>query len=668
MICEHLIQLPDDTLCPPGQWHPYPRCAERAAWDSLPEATRTACIAAGERLLGEPWPMLPAAEILAFRRDGNRRRYETPYFARRRALVALVLAECCEGRGRFIDEIVNGFWCLCEETSWCLPAHIGGLAEHAGLPDPLVPVVDLFAAESGSLVAWTLYLLGDELGAVSTLLPARLGREIEQRIIEPALARDDFWWMGLDDPGRMLNNWTPWIVSNWLVCTLLTDEHVGRRTASVFKAAGCLDRFLVRMPADGGCDEGPSYWGRAAASVLDALETLKSASRGALDFYGDPLIRALGRYMVAAHISDNWFVNFADAGARFTPPAHSIYGYGVRTGDNDLMRLGAYFWQQAQAGTRNTADPNRDRNWRFGVRAAGGRGDATIDFGSDLNRSLQAIFRFPVTLSVETPPPMIRDSWLPDTQVVTARDRAGSAEGWFVAAKGGHNAESHNHNDIGSFIIFHDGAPLIVDAGVGEYTRQTFGPERYKIWTMRSSFHSLLPVLDGVEQQVGAAYRSRDVAYEAGDERMRFSLDLRDAYPSEARIGQWRREIELVRGDRVTVTDNYTLTAEIGEIALMLLTPSAPSLENDGRVRLDSQMLPEAVASAAGTVSFEAEGVEVTLGDIPIDDTRLSPVWGKRLHTIRFVLRRPALTGRLRFTFQASDDNKCTDRISKTPL
>ncbi len=651
MICQQLIQLPDDTLQPPGQWRPYPRCAERAGWESLPEATRAACIAAGERWLGEPWPPLPATEILAFRRDGNRRRYETPYFARRYALVALVLAECCEGRGRFIDEIVNGLWCLCEETSWCLPAHIGGPAEHAGLPDPLAPVVDLFAAESGSLVAWTLYLLGDELGAVSALLPARLRREIEQRIIEPALAHDDYWWMGLDDPGRMLNNWTPWIVSNWLACALLADEQAGRRTAAVYKAAGCLDRFLARMPADGGCDEGPSYWGRAAASVLDALEILKSASRGALDFYGDPLIQALGRYMVAVHIADTWFVNFADASARFTPPTHSVYGYGVRTGDNDLMQLGAYLCQQAQAGTRGAADSDRDRTWRLGLRAAGGQAGAAVDFGSDLNRALQALFRFPITLAVETPPPMVRDAWLPDTQVVTARDRAGSAEGWFVAAKGGHNAESHNHNDIGSFIVFHDGAPLIVDAGVGEYTRQTFSPERYKIWTMRSSFHSLLPVLDGVEQLAGAAYRARDVAYEADDARMRFTLDLRDAYPPEARIGQWRREIELVRGDRVTVTDHYTLTADVGEIAMVLLTPSAPSLEAGGRVRLESRMLPGAVASANGMITVEAEGVDITLGEIPLDDTRLSPVWGKRLHTIRLVMRRPARTGRLRFTF-----------------
>ena len=130
-------------------------------------------------------------------------------------------------------------------------AHIWSAAEHGGLPDQLAPSVDLFAAETGSLIALTLYLLGDELNTVSTLLPARLRRKVEQRVIEPALTSDHYWWMGIENPGHMLNNWTPWIVSNWLVCILL-DDQPARRTASLYKAVGCLDRFLACMPADGG--------------------------------------------------------------------------------------------------------------------------------------------------------------------------------------------------------------------------------------------------------------------------------------------------------------------------------------------------------------------------------------------------------------------------------
>ena len=217
-----------------------------------------------------------------------------------------------------------------------------GSQESGGLPDVREPVVDLFAAETGGLLTCVLELLGDELGRVSDLIPQRIRSEIEARILDPALARDDFWWMGLGDPGRKLNNWTPWIVSNWLLCSLLADDNPGRRLAGIYKAAGCLDRYLAQLPADGGCDEGPSYWGRAGGSLFDGLEILHSASHGELTCYDEPLVREIGAYIARVHIGGDWFVNFADAPARPRLRPHTVYGYGVRTRQSSLMQLGAW--------------------------------------------------------------------------------------------------------------------------------------------------------------------------------------------------------------------------------------------------------------------------------------------------------------------------------------
>jgi len=67
--------------------------------------------------------VLTAVRFMDFGRDGNRSRYEALYFRRRSALGGLVLAECLENEGRFIDQIINGIWCICEESTWILPAH-----------------------------------------------------------------------------------------------------------------------------------------------------------------------------------------------------------------------------------------------------------------------------------------------------------------------------------------------------------------------------------------------------------------------------------------------------------------------------------------------------------------------------------------------------------------
>ena len=157
-----------------AQWKPYPTAADRGAWEALPETVRQAQIRLGERALTQPWPHLEATNYLQFARNGNRSEYETPNFARRDILGTLVIAECMEGKGRFLDGITNAVWSICEESSWVLPAHINAQKAGSGLPDTTEPVVDLFDGETAALVAWTAYLVGEQLQTVSPLILPRL--------------------------------------------------------------------------------------------------------------------------------------------------------------------------------------------------------------------------------------------------------------------------------------------------------------------------------------------------------------------------------------------------------------------------------------------------------------------------------------------------------------
>ena len=128
-----------------------------------------------------------------------------------------------------------------------------------------------------------------------------------------------------------------------------------------------------------------------------------------------------------------------------------------------------------------------------------------------------SIFSAAEIAQAEAYAPQPRDVWLPVIEVMAARDQARSARGLYVAAKGGHNNESHNHNDIGEFVVYLDGLPLLIDAGVETYSRKTFSPQRYEIWTMQSAYHSL-PTIDGVQQSPGEQFAARDVHYAADDD------------------------------------------------------------------------------------------------------------------------------------------------------
>lgn len=116
----------------PAAFRPFPAVDDRVAWQGLPANRRAAIIAAAERSLNHSWPQLPATLYMDFARTGDRRRFEQPYFARRSVLGQLVLAECVEGGGRFLDDIINGIWAICEESTWVISGHNPGRGK---LPD-----------------------------------------------------------------------------------------------------------------------------------------------------------------------------------------------------------------------------------------------------------------------------------------------------------------------------------------------------------------------------------------------------------------------------------------------------------------------------------------------------------------------------------------------------
>jgi len=574
-------------------WKPFPKAEDRAAWEALPEDYRKRAMGRGEEALKYDWPALPADVFLDFARNGNRNRYQNLRSQRRRMLEDLVLAECVEDSGRFVDQIVNGVWATCEETWWGVPAHVGGQQEGKGLPDREEPIVALFSAETAAQLAWTVYLLRPKLDAVSPLVVPRIQREIDRQTLTPALERDDFWWMGFG--GRGVNNWNPWICSNWLTCVLLMEQDADRRMQSIEKILHVVDNFLNPYPQDGGCDEGPGYWGRAGASLFDCLELMHSATDGKFEVYSNALIQNIGRYIYRAHIDGSYFVNFADASVRNRVSAELVYRYGKRIDDEKMMAFGAW------------ADEQR-RGRRSG--------------GVDGYRDLYALFHSDEILDVKGVQPHLRDVWFPDLQVFAARDEEGTAKGFYVAGKGGHNAESHNHNDVGSFIVYRDGLPVLVDAGVGTYTAQTFSSKRYEIWTMQSAYHNL-PTINGVMQKEGRKFIAKDVVYKKTDRMTQFSLDIAGAYPKEAGVKSWQRTVRLERGKGVEIVDGYALDKVSGEMTLILMTPCDVTIAELGKLALKGD--GEKFGSA--TIAYDAQKFEVVIEAVALDDRRLSRSW-----------------------------------------
>ncbi len=605
------------ALTPRPAWKPYPNTPD--AWRAaLPDSLRTKLIQAGEDALRAGIPPLPATLMLEYVRNGNRTRYEAASFTRRGQLFSLALAESLEGQGRFTDALVNLVWAVCEESFWGVPAHLGGQKTGSGLPNVEDRTADLFVAETAAALALVDYLAGPQLEKASPLLRPRMRYETSIRLFEPLTREPERY--GYLKKGAKVNNWNPWIMANWLTATLLLEPDEARRSQMTSAVLSGLDLYLNGLGDEGGCDEGASYWFVAGGCVFDALELLHSATGGKVDLYHEPLIRNMASYVYKMHIADGYFVDFADADPTLRPDGLMLYRFGKRLADDTLTRFGQWAFQ------RFSFPPPAPQ--RF-----------------NQQRSLQNLLTVREIGQHAAPFVGVRDVWFPDVQVMTAR----SPNGLFVAAHGGHNAESHNHNDVGDFILYADGQPVVIDAGRGVYTSATFSAKRYELWYTRSAYHNL-PIINGIEQKAGREFEAKAVQYKKSDGETTLAMNLAAAYPPEAGIQAWNRTVKLNRrAEAVEITDDYALTQKPTSLQQAFLTTATLDASVPGRVVFKGpQRRDVALQYDAKTWKVEVETVPMTTGD----DEGFKTKWpNQTIQRVLLTQTTPAVKGRVAFRF-----------------
>ena len=523
-----------------------------------PERGRYA-IAKAEEILDKPVPFLPLSLYREFSINGNRANYEGKCFERRHNAINLAIAELCENKGRFMDKLCDYLWAISEETSWIIPAHTGHSPSRPGTDVPevynedAIHGIDLFSASCSASMAMICYFLKDKLDAVSPLIRERMEYEIFQRAIKPYL-NCTFRWTG--EKGNKVNNWNPWIVSNLLYVTAVTVEDMSLREKIVTNAMRHLDNFTSFYADDGGCDEGPGYWFVAGAAYFHALEIIYDMTGGQIDVYKHPLVAKIGEYCVNFTISKKYHLNFGDA--------HPACGNGSYI----LDRMGK------KCDSPSMLAYARSR----GIDAKCTMGGTNIPYAS-----LKALASPDFTEYAPAEAPLC--FWYDSLKVMIARQTPDTEVGTYLAAKGAHNAQSHNHNDVGSFVVYRNGQPVLIDVGVGVYTKQTFSKDRYKLWFMQSGYHNL-PSFDGTDQLNGERYASTDEICDL--DKKELSMELKNAYPADAGIRSYRRTFKL-DGGTVRVREQIELDRP-QLIDLHYMTHVKPTLIEEGAIALAEGM------------------------------------------------------------------------------
>lgn len=586
----------------------FPDYKNRNFWDNLPSTIRQQYIEAAEKYANYDWPVVKATDYLEIIRSGDRR--QEAYAAPSSALQSLVMGELVEGKGRFTDQIVNGVWYYSEQTWWGWSAHLTAQKAKHGLPDVNEPVIDLGVGEIANVLSWTWFLFKDEFDKIHPLISQRLKQEIMNKAVIPYYERDDFWWMGFGS--RTVNNWNPWTNHNMLTAILILEDDQQKKIKNVEKVIRSLDSFVNSYPDDGGCDEGPSYWGRAGASLYQCLDLLGRGTGGKFNIFDNQLIKNMGSYIYKAYIDYPYFINFADADATTSSRPAIIYRYGKDIGDLTMQQFGAFLAEKSQWGQKKP--------------------------GEKIDEQIMQLIYLDEIANATAKNALISDFWLPDTQVGGGRDKADSSDGFFFAAKGGHNAESHNHNDVGSCVMYFNGKPCLIDLGRETYTAKTFSSERYEIWTMQSQFHNL-PKINGYDQLPGRDYQAANTRFTANKKRIEFSTDIAAAYPEKAGLSKWERTYQLDRGKRFIVKDQYQFD-QIPEnlTTLNFVTYCKVSESKPGTLTLQGE-------DYTLELTYNPKATDPTIEFIEVTDNGLKRYWPNGVTRIVFPLKNPGLKG-----------------------
>lgn len=591
-------------------YSPFSNCLDRDFWDSLDEQIKNQILDDGNEALSSPFPIIYASDYMDFTISGNRNNYETIYFTRRHMLNKLILAECVENKGRFLTKIIDGLWLICEESSWVLPAHNTYVRDtpQAILPDNHRPILDIFACETSALLSMAVYLLQKQLDDISPIICARIAGELDYRIIKPYIDQH-FWWMGHEE--EPMCNWTVWCTQNILLSAFLPNglnlsEDIKRQIFN--KSAYSIDCFLKDYGDDGCCDEGAQYYRHAGLCLFGCLDILNTISNDHfVSLYSDLKIKNIAMYICNMHVDGPYYFNFADCSPLAGKSGAREYLFGKSTNQNILMRFAANDFFVSYNDNTLLSDESQKLNLYYRTQS--------IYYLNEIINYHSAC----TDTSVKLTPSDSADLYYKSVGIWIVKNRNFS-----LAVKTGNNNDSHNHNDTGSLILYKDSKPVLCDIGVETYTKKTFSPGRYDIWTMQSCYHNL-PTINGLNQSAGEEYCASDISISSVDDKSELVMNINTAY--RGLNDPYTRKICFDKAMNTIIIQD---TTDYTDVILNFITYDKPTVVNEDTS--SGNML-------IGTASMVYKGASVIdIETLPITDARLMTAWDHDLYRIRMKL------------------------------
>ena len=432
-------------------------------------------------------------------------------------LLALIYPDTEE----YYNNLIKSIWAYLDDYTW---APLGHYTEHYYGVTPKdfdFGLIDIFAASASFALAEIKNLFQDRF---PKLLTDRITYEIRRRTIEPFLSRKYFW-------ETHDNNWTA-------VCTGAVGGVLIYEAPEIYRQCKerlhkAMEHYLASYKEDGMCVEGVGYWafGFGFFSSYALLE--REITNGEVDWFSRPKVKEIAKFLQKTFLQRDIVVTYGDCSVT----------QNYQTGLPALLR--AVYGDEIERLPKSLGVVGKNNtHFNFLLRAVLYHNEDNFsDSVSD-----------DVTYTA------------PGSCYIIKRTK-----GFGFSAKGGNNGESHNHIDVGNFIIARNNKQIICDAGAGPYEDGYHTDRRYTFFHPSALSHNI-PVLDGISED---GIRRDDVIVHYDAEKSCAYMDIKEGYPADF-INKAERKFYF-EDEKITLVDSFDFTkkVQVTEHFVSLIEPKA---------------------------------------------------------------------------------------------
>ena len=439
------------------------------------------------------------------------------------ALLALIYPN----NEKYYRELVDTVWAYCNEYTWAPLGHYNSYYNRT--PADFDPgLIDIFASSVAFGLAEVKNLFSDRF---PQLLKDRIHYEIKRRTIEPYLTRKFFW----ENHG---NNWTA-VCAGGVGGAMMyefPEIYISQRE----RLDASMQNYLDSFQDDGVCVEGTGYWAFGFGFFSNYAMLQKELTNGEFDWFKNEKVKTIATFMQKMYLDRDIIVSFSDC---------SMYQQ-LPLGLHNMLK--SIYPEDVEKLPYNEGHMADNTHFSFILRSF-------IYYNPDYVAEN-------VVNNVSY--------HMKDSAIFVKRTPY-----YGFAAKGGNNGESHNHIDVGNFIISRNNKQIICDLGAGPYEKGYHEEQRYTFFHPSAYSHNL-PIFDGIGED---GTRRENVYIDWDKDASTIKMDIKNGYGVDF-LCHLPRKFTLLENE-VILEDSYDLTRD-AEIKERFVTLSEPEIE-DGKVYIE---------------------------------------------------------------------------------